>query len=278
MFYKGDWQLWTALFNVDMHLKNDWDFLMVVSGEPGTGKSRFALQLLESWYKVVRGVYDEKDVSSNISSDFKQFVKKVGSAKAGDCVVLDEGSFALDSGDAQTVLSKRLSKLYDVIRYKNVFTVVVLPKFFYLNKRFRESRVRSFVHINKRGRYRWFSMNGIYYLNGYNEKRNFKSLFVARPLFNGVFPDYKGSLLSHYLSDSEVNKDNIVAELVEEINIESSSSKSLFDLHASKVLSYIKRGKSYSYIADKLSISKYSVYSIVNKLKTRTDSKGNPLL
>jgi len=53
MFYKDDRKIISMLLNVHEHLKREWDYLLVIVGDTGTGKSKFALQLLETWYQVI---------------------------------------------------------------------------------------------------------------------------------------------------------------------------------------------------------------------------------
>lgn len=269
MFYKVDWRLYSFLFNVYEHLKKDYDFLLVVVGDTGTGKSRFALQLLETWYRVILDKEVDESLIENFTTSFTKFANNIKNLDNYDMVVLDEGSTALDSKDHMTKLSRNLSKIYDVMRYKRMFSVIVLPNYFGLNKYFREQRLRGLVHIHKRGKYRLFSKKGLTFLNGYNERRSVKSMFLAFPVHTGMFPDYKGVLLKPYQELSARGKSDIIDDLVSEIQFESVKKKTIFELYGSKVKRLLSEGKSQNEIASSLGIGVASVNRTVQDLRKR---------
>jgi len=270
VFYRGDWKLYSWLFNIYKHLQDDYDFLLIICGDTGTGKSRFALQLLESWYRVVLGREDfDESYIKNFNTKFDLWASNYKSLRPFEMNVFDEGSTALDSKEYMSVLSRNLSRMFSVIRYKRIFSVIVLPDFFSLNKSFRENRLRGLVHIHKRGRYRLFTKKGVLRLCGFNAKRTFKSLFVTSPLHLGSVPDYKGSLLKPYEEMSFKGKDGIIDDVVFEIESSKHSKRSLFDIYGKKIADLKRQGVSNRGVSKQLDISLGSVNMIVLELKKR---------
>lgn len=107
-------------------LKGGWDYVCVVSGLPGVGKSTFAQALakfLDPTFNVDR-----------ICFTGREFRDKTVQGSIGQAYVLDE-SFA----DMNTSLSKDPDFIATVnhmqlIRQKNLFIILVLPDFFSLSK------------------------------------------------------------------------------------------------------------------------------------------------
>jgi len=53
MLYPSDLTMVTIMLNIYEHMKKDYDYLLIVCGDTGTGKSRFVLNLFETWYRVI---------------------------------------------------------------------------------------------------------------------------------------------------------------------------------------------------------------------------------
>lgn len=107
-------------------LKKGWDYVCVVSGLPGVGKSTFAQALA----KFLDPTFDV----DRICFTGTEFREKTTLGSKGQAYVLDE-SFA----DMNTSLSKDPEFIATVnhmqlIRQKNLFLILVLPDFFSLSK------------------------------------------------------------------------------------------------------------------------------------------------
>lgn len=264
MFYKHDTRMITILGNVYEHLKRDWDYLLVIVGDTGTGKSIFSLQMLETWYNVILKQVVSKDMSRQIASDYGVWVKNFKYLKAFDMNIYDEGARTLESRQHMTKLSKDLTKLFNVFRSKKFFTIIVIPNFFYLNKYFRENRLRGLVWLDKRGHYRFYSKKGITYLNAYNERRIVKSMHVAYPIHRSTFPDYKGVLLKAYLSE----KNKSIEAVLDEVILGSVPNVTMVDHYSDEVLVLKGEGLTVRGIAERLDISVGTVHSILIKADT----------
>jgi adenylate kinase family enzyme len=127
---------------LEMNLKEDkkavitkgWDYVCVVSGLPGVGKSTFAQALAK--------YFDNEFQSWQICFTGREFREKTINGKKGQAFILDE-SFA----DMNTSLSKDpdfISTMnhLQLIRQKNLFLILVLPDFFSLSKNLAIFRTR----------------------------------------------------------------------------------------------------------------------------------------
>jgi len=148
-------------------LKKDFDFVGVVDGREGAGKSVLALQL---------GAYlDENFSIDNIvftSGDFISKIKNPATHK-GACIILDEGFNAINSRASMSEVNRSMGAISTEMRQKNLFILIVLPSFFDLDKQFGLHRSSSLFHVYlrdgvERGQYvifpRRYKLN--LYLNG----------------------------------------------------------------------------------------------------------------
>jgi len=266
MFYKHDTRIFNILFNIKKHLDNDWDYLLVVVGDTGTGKSMWCLHLLEEWYKHILGKNITPELAKQLSSDYQKWLKNFRELDSCGLNAYDEGATSLEAKQHLTKLSKDLTKLFNVFRSKKFFTVIVIPSFFYLNKYFRENRLRGLVWIDKRGHYKFYTKLGISYLNAYNERRIVKSMFVAHPVHSAGFPDYKGVLRGAY----EGEKDKLVDKVLEEVisnNAVDEPKVTKVNLYKDDVARLLKAGKTHREIRDELQLAGTSFTQILFELK-----------
>lgn len=256
----------TLLQNVYEHLKLSYDFVLIITGDTGTGKSMLSLHIIELWYRVILGKEITPEHIKQINTDYKKWVVNFRDLEPYDINIYDEGATALDSKDAMNRLSKDLSKLFNVFRSKRFFTVIVLPSYFNLNKYFRENRLRSLMWVDKRGHYRFISKVGVKYLNAYNERTPFKNMNRGRPFFTGNFKDYNGILREPYEAMKDSGVDEILAQVIESTNNNMNVEKTLFELHNKTILKGRHDGKSYTTLAGELGIGLGTVHKIAKKL------------
>jgi len=215
MFYKSDWPMWNLLRVIKIGLDKKFDFVLVVAGDTGTGKSNWGLQLAESWQKFIGKPVNAKLIEQ-ISVDKLRWLKKFKELEALDINVFDEGAAGLGSKQFMEKFSKTLEELFQVVRYKRFFTVIIVPNFFRLNKFFREDRLRGLLYVTKRGQYKYFTRKRVLELCQKNYGLKVKSMDNVRPAFRGRFPEYKGKLLDAYddMKDEGVNNilDRVIAD------------------------------------------------------------------
>ena len=214
MFYTSDVPIWTLLFNIKKGIEKMFDMVMVIAGDTGTGKSHFGMQLMESWQKVIGKDFDPKLIEC-INVDKEKWLKQFKQLGRLDGNLFDEGAAGLGSKQTLEKFGKTLEMLFQVIRYKGYFTIIIVPNFFRLNKFFREDRLRGMFYIHKRGHYKYYSRTRVVTLCQKNSRLYVKNMGLVPPLFTGKFPEYKGPLLKAYedMKDEGVNKilDEVIA-------------------------------------------------------------------
>ena len=258
MVYKTDGFLTIILLNIYEHLKKNYDYTLIVVGDTGTGKSMFCLHLLETWYKIVLKEEFNKGHIKNINTDYLKWIRRFKQLKAYDMNIFDEGATSLDSKQHMEKVSKDITKLFNVFRCKRFLSVIVLPSFFYLNKYFRENRLRGLVWINERGNYRWYTKQGIKWLNANNERRTLKSMGLAYPIHENKFPDYQGVLKQSY----EVMKNEGVDKILDEVLGDNKKKVTLVDVYKDEVKQMVADGKKHWEIRQELGISGFYSFKV----------------
>lgn len=122
-------------------LKKDFDFVTVVDGREGSGKSVLALQMgayLDPYFSLEKVVFTSEE-----------FIKKIKDPKIkiGSCIVLDEAFNAINSRASMTEVNRSMGAVATEMRQKNLFIIIVLPSFFDLDKQFSIHRCSSLIHV-----------------------------------------------------------------------------------------------------------------------------------
>ena len=267
MLYPSDLTMVTIMLNIYEHMKKDYDYLLIVCGDTGTGKSRFVLNLFETWYRVILKRKVTEEMISQISQNYSGWLREFKNIGEFDMNVFDESSRNLNSLNFMSRISKDINKLFDVCRCKKFFSVVILPKYFRLNKALREDRLRGLIWVNKRGNYKFYTKHDLVYLNGINENRKIKSMFVSRPFHQTRCPDYKGVLLEPYLKQKEEGVDEVIDEVIGNIPEEKEKRPlTLVEKYKDKVKELKDMGYKRDQIAKDLYISTGSVSKCLRAL------------
>lgn len=257
-------QLVWVLMSVHMHvIKLKYDFPVVICGDEGNGKSMFLLHFVELWYRCVLKVSDWSGLYIRYVQNVRMdWIKNFKDINEGDINANDEGADGLESKESISKFGKLIQRLYKVFRKKLFITPILIPDFFDLPLYFRK-RVRAVIWVNKRGQFKFYSKNGIRWLNALNQNNKYKTMEVARPLFTGTFPDYRGELREPYDKMSSESPDKILDELIGEAKQEMSS----VELYRDDVLLDIKMGKKWKDICEERGISGSTLTSIRKVLK-----------
>ena len=128
----------------------DKDWVAIIDGEEGSGKSVLAMQLAKH--------LDPNFNLDNIAFNADQFIEKIKNAKKCSCIVLDEAFSSANSRASLTEVNRSMIGLATEMRQKNLFVLIVLPTFFDLDKYFSLWRCRALFHVyfrpdGSRGRY-----------------------------------------------------------------------------------------------------------------------------
>lgn len=122
-------------------LKKDRDFVAVIDGEEGVGKSVLAQQIalyLDPEFNIDKIVFN--------SDDFLRLIKDP-KTKKGSCIVLDEAFSAANNRASLTEVNRSMIGVATEMRQKNLFILMVLPSFFDLDKFFALWRCRVLIHV-----------------------------------------------------------------------------------------------------------------------------------
>lgn len=134
-------------------IHHDADFVIVVDGEEGSGKSVLAQQLAS--------VLDPEFNIDKIAFNAEEFLKLVRdpNRKAGDCIILDEAFSGLNARQSLSKINRAVVGLATEMRQLNLFCIIVLPSFFDLDRYFALWRCRALFHVyldknGQRGQYK----------------------------------------------------------------------------------------------------------------------------
>ncbi len=130
--------------------EKDRDYVLVIDGEEGSGKSVLSMQI---------GKFLDKRLSlNNVCFNSDQFVNLIKTAPRFSCIILDEAYSSANSRATLTEVNRSLVALATEMRQRNLFVIIVLPTFFDLDKYFALWRSRCLLHVyfddeGNRGRY-----------------------------------------------------------------------------------------------------------------------------
>jgi len=175
---------------VDRINTKDFDWVWVVDGPEGSGKSVLAQQLA----KTVDPTFDLDRMCMTPT----EFTRAVLKARKGQCVVFDEAFTGLSSRSSLTEVNKLLVSLMMEMRQKNLLVIIVMPTFFLLDKYVALFRARGLFHVYLKGgkRGRWVYFN--------NQKK--KLLYLkGKPLYSYAYPksSFKGRFQDQYMIDEK---------------------------------------------------------------------------
>lgn len=171
--------------NIKMMLKKNWDCVILVDGRERSGKSTLGLTIAK--------LLDPNLNVKNLARGTMDCIKKIEALPDKSVMVIDEGSLALSSGDAQRSENRRLLKILDVVGQKNMVFIIVLPSIFDLQKQIAVRRARFLLHVYtsadlRRGRYGYYSEKQLPKLYFEGKKKN--NTYTQEATWYGRFDDY----------------------------------------------------------------------------------------
>lgn len=174
--------------------KKDHDWVWIVDGPEGSGKSVFSMQLA----KTVDPTFN----LSRVCMTPNEFTKAVVRAKHGEAIVFDEGFTGLSSRASLSEVNRLIVSLMMEMRQKNLFIIIVMPTIFLLDRYVALFRAKGLFHIyTKKGtRGRW-----VYFNN-----KNKKLLYIlGKKLYSYAKPKskFRGRFRDQYTVDEEAYRD-----------------------------------------------------------------------
>jgi len=127
-------------------LRQDWDIVLAITGEEGSGKSTLGMLL----GKLIDKRFDfEKNVS--FLPDEKEIRDEFTALKKYQCYVIDEAIRSLYKMNFMSNLQQMLVQMWATERYQNKATIMIIPRFKDLTENFRNHRVKIWIHVLTRG-------------------------------------------------------------------------------------------------------------------------------
>jgi len=197
----------------------DYDEVLVLMGDEGTGKSRLLLAILEWWNSQEDNKPCADDVRVSVGMDSPEFSGLLRDAKKYMMIANDEAA-DISSRSAMAKQNRLFMVVYQLIRGENLFTVLVIPSIFDLDSFFRKRRVRHLIHIPKRGLYHFWDKQSLRRMVELNEGRPFKNIYAVRPTASGRFSDYKGLYLEPYLAKKRDKMQQVREMLADELGVD----------------------------------------------------------
>ncbi len=175
--------------NIDLckeNIKKDWDYLFVVDGEVGSGKSVFTQQIADY-------ASDGKLGLNQVCFNPKQFKEAILKAPKYSSVIFDEAFRGLSSRAALTQTNKIVVSMLQEIRQKNLFVFIVLPSIWDLDKYVSLHRCKGLFHVytdvrKNRGFFRFYKRDKLTMMFGNPMKWRYK--YPHAPQIKGRFTKF----------------------------------------------------------------------------------------
>lgn len=165
--------------------KKDKHYILIIDGDPGTGKSTLGQQCAF----VVDDSFAET-ASEKIQNEVESFMKGIVEGKKKVARILDEGLNGANARRAMSALNIQLQSLLAEIRQKNLLLIICVPFIFDLDRSVAIGLSDGLIHCYEKGDgRRYFKFYGKQakkrlYLNPQNKKFY---TYNARPTFWGRF-------------------------------------------------------------------------------------------
>jgi len=170
------------LDGVKEKLRKDMDWLHLVVGYEGVGKSCLGIQICQD-------VDSDFDVSRIVFSPM-EFMEAVHRAKPYQAILCDEGVELLFTRKAMHREQVDIIKTLTQIRAKNLFICICIPDLFLIDSYIRGHRIKSMTRIVRRGVFAFFSKKRTGQIYRDPEMRTVK---YPQPNFYERFKDLNGS-------------------------------------------------------------------------------------
>lgn len=233
----------------------DWDYVALICGYPGTGKSNFAQNLA----KYCCPWFDESYIVFNAD----EFIEVTNNCKNNSAIVLDESFATFNSRVSKSSDFIKVVNHLQLLRQKNLYLFLCLPNFFDLSKAIAIYRshhlfVTYSPKFGERGSFAVWDKDGkkLLYIKGqkymdYNaEKPNFRGRFIKSKAVDE--PKYQEIKLKHLMEQEESpsadsktmkSRDNFVIWLIENTTLSKEQIGEIGGLTARTIFNIQKKHK-----------------------------------
>lgn len=133
-------------------IEDDFDYVIIVDGPEGGGKSTFAAH--------AKAMYDGKYSLDNVCYDSTDLLGLMQTAKKGSCIILDEAVTSFMSRTSLDRFQVRLIQAFSIVRERNLVFFLLIPNLGLLDKAL-QTRAVYRIWVYPKGHNRGFSK--IYY-------------------------------------------------------------------------------------------------------------------
>jgi ABC-type dipeptide/oligopeptide/nickel transport system ATPase component len=175
------------LDNIKMILKKNWDAVIVIVGDEGSGKSTLS-------FVIAQYLTDMKLTMDNLSEGSADAIEKLERMPNGSLLICDEAELLFSSRETMSKEQRQLTQVMKIIRQKNMTLILVSPVFFDLSKYIAVDRsrflLRTYTDSNlNRGSFAYWGKKKKIRL--YQEgKKHYGSYGRPKPNFSGKFTNY----------------------------------------------------------------------------------------
>ena len=197
--------------------KEDWDSVLIIAGDEGTGKSQLGLHIVDEWMKLSGRECTEQDIKY-ICLNIEQFVGQLKQLEKVTPIVYDEAG-ELSNLRRTSQFNVAINLAYQIIRGKNILTILILPSLFDLDAFFTKRRARGFIQVWTRGKYAFYNKRKLReIMEVYQRKKNqYIALKKVKPLFKGTFKIYTGVMAKAYKEKKETRMNEVIKILEEKL-------------------------------------------------------------
>jgi len=202
--------------------KKDFDYVAIVAGLPGMGKSNFAINQAK--------FCDENFTVDNICFTSEEFIEKTLTLPPRSAVILDESFSSMNSKIAMSKDFLRIINHLQLIRQRNLFIFLCLPNFFDLGKSVAIYRSMTLfvvygAEFGQRGEFACYNrdkkrnlfVKGIKFMSYHAESPNFRGKFYPQKAIDEN--EYNKRKFAHLReNDNQLKEKNVVPRTRERLN------------------------------------------------------------
>ncbi|MEM5871364.1 MAG: zonular occludens toxin domain-containing protein [Candidatus Aenigmatarchaeota archaeon] len=215
VYYSSEFWVW--LLSVVSRLKNDYDYVLVVDGYEGSGKSMSAMSIAYFYRRIVLGKkLERQNVVFSPQEIAQTFGRWVSQDTHYDVLVIDEGGAALFSRESMSKLARKFIKLFKIARMMNWFVILVAQNITWVDVYIRKHRITGWISKQTRSESLFvggaeFKKNEEWQHEHFDVASFLKKVKTERFLFSDFVFD------PDFLKDYRMHKQEFVKNSVEEL-------------------------------------------------------------
>tara|TARA_Y100000310_G_scaffold315737_1_gene366616 strand:+ start:4023 stop:4838 length:816 start_codon:yes stop_codon:yes gene_type:complete len=253
--YRMDGYLKSDLDHMKQQIKDDWDFVIIVDGLEGAGKSVFAQQI--AYY-----LHEAKEEFSvkNICFSGEEFRKRCQEVPQYSAVIFDESFRGLSSRGTMSKQNKNLVRMLNEVRQRNLYIILVIPSFFELDRYPAIHRSQALYHVKVDKN----SKRGFFLAYGVDRKKTLYLFGKKGYNYYAAKQNYYGNYPKHYcVNENEYKKRKWNAQFEDEEEKQEGKFETRYRNYTLILMEELKqRGLEIREIANLLDTTPDSLYSL----------------